>query len=421
MIIPCDCAAGLAAGTYTLYVKDVNNCYSSTTVTVGLTQLPRVSAFSIPASCNSSDGAVVASGTLGTAPFLFSLDGTLYQASGTFNNLAAGFYTVYIKDARGCISTTGLNVANLSGPSITNTVTTAGNCGNATGTITVTATGAAVPLQYSINGVTFQAGTGFTGLLPGNYTVTVKDANGCLTTRPVVVAATSGPQVLTAAIVHAACGNANGSITAAASGGVGALQYSINGTAYQAGTLFNGLAAGPYTLYVKDINGCIKSIPVTVLNLLAPAITATASPATCGANDGTITAEATGGTGALNYSINGVTFQASNVFTGLAAGTYTVTVRDSRNCSTTASVTITTAGATVTPTFNPVGPVCSGAVLAPLPTTSLNGITGTWAPAMNNTATTTYTFTPTAGQCANPVTLTIVVNPKPGPILIYHN
>jgi hypothetical protein len=56
-----------------------------------------------------------------------------------------------------------------------------------------------------------------------------------------------------------------------------------------------------------------------------------------------------------------------------------------------------------------------------LPTTSLNGITGTWAPALNNTNSTTYTFTPTAGQCATITTLTIIVNPKPGPIIIYHN
>src|SRR5207344_1787145 len=64
----------------------------------------------------------------------------------------------------------------------------------------------------------------------------------------------------------------------------------------------------------------------------------------------------------------------------------------------------------ITPTFTPVAPICSGATLAALPTTSNNGITGTWSPALNNTATTTYTFTPTAGQCATTTTLTIVVN-----------
>jgi gliding motility-associated-like protein len=66
----------------------------------------------------------------------------------------------------------------------------------------------------------------------------------------------------------------------------------------------------------------------------------------------------------------------------------------------------------VTPTFNAVAPICAGATLSALPTTSTNGITGTWSPALNNTATTTYTFTPSAGQCATTSTLTITVNPN---------
>lgn len=66
--------------------------------------------------------------------------------------------------------------------------------------------------------------------------------------------------------------------------------------------------------------------------------------------------------------------------------------------------------ALVTPTFNAVQPICSGDTLAPLPTTSLNSISGTWSPALNNTTTTTYTFTPNAGECATTQNLTIVVN-----------
>ena len=61
------------------------------------------------------------------------------------------------------------------------------------------------------------------------------------------------------------------------------------------------------------------------------------------------------------------------------------------------------------PTFTAVAPICSGATLTALPTTSNNGITGTWAPALNNTTTTTYTFTPDASQCASTTTMEIVV------------
>jgi hypothetical protein len=65
----------------------------------------------------------------------------------------------------------------------------------------------------------------------------------------------------------------------------------------------------------------------------------------------------------------------------------------------------------VVPVFNPIGPVCSGTALLPLPTTSLNGITGSWSPALNNMATTIYTFTPIPGLNATQATMTIVVTP----------
>src|SRR5207247_2662255 len=66
----------------------------------------------------------------------------------------------------------------------------------------------------------------------------------------------------------------------------------------------------------------------------------------------------------------------------------------------------------IIPVFTAIAPICSGATLAALPTTSNNGITGVWTPALDNTATTTYTFTPSAGQCATTTTLTITVNPN---------
>lgn len=412
---------GLVPGSYTVYVKDANQCYSSVTVTIVNTPLPKVTVFTIAATCNNNDGSIVATGSLGEAPYTFSINGTVYQSSTVFDNLAAGFYTVYIKDARGCITTTGITVENTVGPLINNTATTNSTCNNANGSITVTASGGVAPLQYSLDGIIFQPGNIFTTLLPGTYTITVKDANGCVTAKAITLANTNGPQVLTAVVIDAACGANNGTITATASGGVGALQYSINGVTYQASPVFNGVAAGVYTLSVKDVNGCIKTLPVTVANLPAPALSATASPASCGVADGTITAIATGGTGPLTYSRDGITFQSSNIFLNLATGPYTITVKDARGCTAVFNVTVGTVGAAVTPTFNAVAPICSGGLLNPLPTTSLNGITGTWLPALNNTATTTYTFTPTAGQCANTTTLTITVNPKPLPIIIYHN
>lgn len=414
--------SNLSPGTYTVYVKDVNGCYTTVITTVTSTPVPRVTAFAIPASCNVNDGSVVATGTLGTSPYTFSIDGVVYQSSNTFTGLAAGFYTIYIKDANDCISTTGISVPSISGLSINSTPVTSATCGNANGSITVNASGGTAPLQYSIDGINFQTGNVFTGISPGTYTVTVADASGCIATKTILVGNINGPQTLTAAIVDAACGQNNGIITASASGGTAPLQYSLNGTTYQAGNVFTGLTPGTYIVYVKDANNCIRTLPgVVVLDLPAPALSLSTSPATCGQNDGTITATATGGTGVLTYSIDGITYQASNIFTGLAAGPYTIRVKDARGCITPATITVQTAGSAVTPSFTPVGPVCAGAPLSPLPTTSNNGISGTWAPPISNLVTTTYTFTPAAGQCATTTTMTITVNPKPGPIIIYHN
>lgn len=74
---------------------------------------------------------------------------------------------------------------------------------------------------------------------------------------------------------------------------------------------------------------------------------------------------------------------------------------------------VVTVTANATPAFTQIAAICAGSSLSPLPTTSSNGITGTWSPALNNSQTTTYTFTPTAGVCATTATMTITVNALP--------
>ena len=104
---------------------------------------------------------------------------------------------------------------------------------------------------------------------------------------------------------------------------------------------------------------------------------------------------ATGGTALVTTTILTTgTYYASQTINGCESGRTSVTV---------------TVIPTTTPIFNQVGLVCTGTTLTPLPITSTNGITGTWSPAINNTTTTLYTFTPTAGQCATTTTQTITI------------
>ncbi|PWA03989.1 T9SS type B sorting domain-containing protein [Flavobacterium psychrotolerans] len=113
-------------------------------------------------------------------------------------------------------------------------------------------------------------------------------------------------------------------------------------------------------------------------------------------------------------SNNGITGTWAPALDNTATKTYTFTPTTGL-CATTADLKITV-NPKITPTFTAVSPICSGVVLMALPTTSNNGITGTWSPALDNTATTKYTFTPTAGLCAIPVDLTITVNPIVTPV-----
>ena len=117
-------------------------------------------------------------------------------------------------------------------------------------------------------------------------------------------------------------------------------------------------------------------------------------------------------------STNGITGTWSPALNNTATTLYTFTPTAGL-CATTTTLTITV-NPNITPTFTAVAAICSGAPLSALPTTSTNGITGTWSPALNNTATTLYTFTPTAGLCATTTTLTITVNPLPITSIIYH-
>lgn len=112
----------------------------------------------------------------------------------------------------------------------------------------------------------------------------------------------------------------------------------------------------------------------------------------------------------VSQTVNSVLI--TNTVTNLVDGTYTVLIQINGPCGTTLSQSITTntGGTSITPTFTAVLPICAGTALAALPTTSDNGIVGSWAPALDNTQTTIYTFTPNVGQNATSTTLTITVN-----------
>jgi gliding motility-associated-like protein len=180
----------------------------------------------------------------------------------------------------------------------------------------------------------------------------------------------------------------------------------------------SGLTIGKFYYFIVDGSGAsvspfyieTKGTSLDCSNCQLNAVVGTNSPVcenqslnlTC--NDGVSWAW-TGPNGFTSSSQN----PTINNVTQASAGTYTVVVTDINGCSDTKSINVVIS-TSVIPTFNTPSPVCTGSTLNPLPTISNNGIEGSWSPALNNAATTTYTFNPDAGQCATSTTITITVN-----------
>ncbi len=241
--------------------------------------------------------------------------------------------------------------------------------GASDGVITITSGGGTGALTYVLDqkaGNISGVATGiFTGLSAGNYTVTVTDVNGCTKTTEIITI-TDPPAITATASVTSnyngsqiSCnGASDGEMAVTAVGGTGTLSYllveaPLNVTGAVSG-IFTGLAPGPYTVKVTDINSCsTTTAPVTISE--PTAVTATAavtsnfngSQLSCnGTSDGRITVTASGGTGALSYYLNeipgNISGSITGIFTGLPAGSYTVRVRDMNLCEVnTVSVTIT--------------------------------------------------------------------------------
>lgn len=321
---------------------DCSKSYSKT-ISVGL--LGNTSSVT-NVSCNDgSNGSVVISGTGGVTPYTYSINGYSYQSSASFSSLEAGSYTLYVKDALGCIKTAVFTITEPAAIVFTSATTTNTSCGGTDGGILVATTGGVGAMQYQLNAGTFQTSPSFSTLSAGAYTVTAKDANGCTSSVIVLVNDAGGPSFGLTNSTDVSCFAGNdGSITLSSLGGTGTIQYSINGgTTFQTSGNFTGLTAGTYTAVVKDAAGCtdIKTIVITQPQTLS--FTASAIAVSCfGGTDGQINiGSVTGGTGAAIYSLDGIVYQSGTNFEGLTAGTYTVYARDVTGCINTVSVTVT--------------------------------------------------------------------------------
>jgi gliding motility-associated-like protein len=416
---------GLAPATYSVTVKDANGCTFTNTIAVATTAGPSSQVVATTNStCGNANGVInLGATTGGTSPYTYAIDAGGFAATTTYT-VTAGTHTVSVKDNNGCTYTVTTTVSNTPGPTAVALTQTPSNCGLANGVINVgTVTGGTAAYQYSTNGVTFQASTSFSGLLSGNYTITVKDANGCLTTGTVSVTTVAAPTASVSTQTNITCnGLTNGSASIAASGGAGSYTYTLTPGGASNGTgNFTNLAANSYTVTVTDGAGCTTTTTFTITQpaVLTGSISAQTNVSCNTGTNGAVTVTQTGGTAAYTYSLNGAAYVASPTFSGLAAGSYVVTVKDSKGCLSNVPVTITQPTA-ISLTMSSVNANCtaSNGSATVVASGGTPGYTYSWAATGGTAATTiprpagSYTVTVTdANSCVKTGTVTIGTTP----------
>jgi hypothetical protein len=364
-------ASGLTAGSYMITVTDANGCTSTFNETISqpaaltlsstVTILPTGSQISCP---TSTDGTITVSaggGTIGLG-YAYSITAgpvinTSGASNGIFTGLSAGNYTFKVIDANGCMTTKNETITpptalSFGTPSVLGTSCNAGSNGK----ITIAASGGTGTKTYSIspNVGTQTSSSVFDGLTAQGYVITVTDANGCMLASSTITVGQPTPLLAGLSAVgtfngfNIACNGAStGQAQATAFGGTSPYSYAFNAEALPGNNnpVRNNLSAGSSTVTITDANGCTNTA-VVVLTQPAAALQVFAginnaiqcSPGQGPSNTGELGATASNGVPGYMYQLSDnsgilVAYQSSGTFSGLVAGTYTITARDANSCT----------------------------------------------------------------------------------------
>jgi gliding motility-associated-like protein len=364
-----------AAGIYGYTVSDAVGCTFTGSVTI---DQPAILSLDCSAQAVSTVGGNDGVGSLtfsgGTLPLTVAWSdssgplGSENNVSGTdytIGGLAAGTYQVLITDANGCTQTCGFTVNEPGCDLMVTAVAANPTCaGTDDGAIGLVVEGTASPFTFDWNDDALDGQANPQGLAPGNYQVTVGDANGCTEVRNFTLVAPAALQFDCVATDESTIGADDGQVTLTFSGGTP--PYALSGDLGTQNNVasplsFSGLAPGSYEVILTDANGCNQSCTAVV----APAagcppieVTADVTPESCpAAADGAIGVTATGGTEPYSITWTGGAIAGFDP-TGLTAGTYFYLLTDANGCEVTGEVTVTTAFAAPTLALDPLPEIC---------------------------------------------------------------
>ena len=327
---------GVGGGNYCITVTSIENgCTSEQCVNIPSPEAILIDIISEDIECNGEDsGSATATGSGGAGGLEYEWDSNPIQMGPTATGLSAGVYTVLVTDLNGCTETEQVEIFE---PAAMTSVTSYedANCnGEASGSASIEVNGGNGLLTYSWNTNPVQDSSTAVNLTAGDYTVVVTDENGCTIEESFTIGEPSAI-MLTESTTLTSCNNTpDGSATVEASGGVNPYSYQWDANANdQITATATDLTSGFYTVTVTDTNGCTEEITAEVTSPNGMNVNPDFTNVSCnGGNDGEATVPTTGGTSPYEYQWDTNPVQATETATGLAAGTYNVTITDMNGC-----------------------------------------------------------------------------------------
>jgi large repetitive protein len=402
-------ATGLSIGVYLATVIDSVGCPAYAYTLPEVRQPPRIEAQIVPThvlckGASTGRARVTPFGgtpATGLHPYTYSWNTTPVQTDSIATNLSAGTYTVTVTDANNCSEDFSITITEPDTIIATASVVSNVRCyGEDDGSVTVSATGG-VPGAGGVYNYLWTPGNATSqtvnGLIAGTYTVTVTDANGCaVASNAAIITEPLAPLSATTGSTQPTCfGNSDGGATITPAGGTTPYNYVwTHGPAGTGADHSINAAAGEYTVTVTDDNGCIltRSITITQPTLVTASISTSTDVLCRGLATGIASVGASGGIPGYTYewtSTNPILNNDNSTISGLLAGSYSVTVRDSRNCPANANVTINEPATIVTVDYQSHSDVTcfefDNGSLTFLASGGVGGYTYSWSPAVSAT------------------------------------
>ncbi len=335
---------GWSAGSHTITITDIKGC----TNTISFTVNQPSSAITTTASVNhvscydGTDGALSASSNGGTPPYAYQWADASYNShssySSTANNVYASDWTAIVTDANGCIERTTFAVTQPSAPLNVGITPSHVSCKNGNdGRIDLVVSGGTP--SYSFNWGNGQSGQNATNLIAGEYNLVVTDANGCAFDSTITITEPTNRLEARIKQKNVTCfGDDNGEAEIIHTGGNPPYNYSW--TTGENTSIVYLLDGGNYTGTITDGNGCVITMPFTIVEAQAPiAITGTITNVDCKGNgNGEINAVVSGGIQPYKYewhdSYYAHLYNNAPTISSLEPDTYTLVATDTNGCST---------------------------------------------------------------------------------------